>query len=65
MELDNGDLMVSNIDGRISLVRAGTTDATHINTELASQGPGIAPAGGGAVYVADWGTNSLYFLEPD
>lgn len=104
VELDNGDLMVSNINGGISLVRAGTTVATHINTELASPAPGIAPAGGDAVYVADyggstidqiardgtrttiadgfasptsitvapdgrltiadWGTNSLYFLEP-
>ncbi|MQM28512.1 NHL repeat-containing protein [Glycomyces albidus] len=65
VELDNGDLMVSNIDGGVSHVPAGETEAVHVNTELASPGPGIAPAGGNAVYVVDYGGSTVDMIEPD
>jgi sugar lactone lactonase YvrE len=64
VELDNGDLMVSNINGGVSLVSGGT-EAEHVNTELSSPGPGIAPAGGDAVYVVDYGGTTVDMIEPD
>jgi sugar lactone lactonase YvrE len=64
VELDNGDLMVSNIDGGVSLVSGGT-EAEHVNTDLASPGPGIAPAGGDAVYVVDYGGSTVEMIRPD
>lgn len=64
VELANGDLMVSNINGGVSLVSGGT-EAEHVNTELASPGPGIAPAGGDAVYVVDYGGSTVDMIEPD
>lgn len=65
VELDNGDLMVSNIAGGVSHVPAGETEAVHVNTELSSPGPGIAPAGGNAVYVVDYGGSTVDMIEPD
>ncbi len=66
-ELDNGDLMVSNINGGVSLVplASGDSAAQHVNTDLASPGPGIASAGGNAVYVVDYGGSTVDRIEPD
>jgi len=64
VELENGDLMVSNINGGVSLVSGGT-EAEHVNTELSSPGPGIAPAGGDAVYVVDYGGSTVDMIQPD
>ncbi|WP_460820704.1 NHL repeat-containing protein [Microlunatus parietis] len=64
VELDNGDLMISNINGGVSLVSGGP-EAVTVNNELASPGPGIAPAGGDAVYVVDYGGTTVDLIEPD
>jgi sugar lactone lactonase YvrE len=64
VELDNGDLMISNLNGGVSRVSSGT-EAEVVNTELASPGPGIAPAGGKAVYVVDYGGTTVDLIEPD
>lgn len=58
VELPNGDLLVSNITGGISLVSGGKKART-INTELNSPGPGIVSAGEDAVYVVDYGGTTL------
>ena len=58
VELANGDLLVSNIAGGISLVVSGQKART-INTELGSPGPGIVTAGADAVYVVDYGGTTV------
>ena len=63
-ELSNGDLLVSNISGGISLV-SGNTISRTINTELASPGPGIVPAGGDAAYVVDYGGTTVSRMNSD
>jgi hypothetical protein len=44
VELPNGDLLVSNIAGGISLV-SGSLRVRTVNSELRSPGPGIVRAG--------------------
>lgn len=58
MELSNGDYLVSNITGGISLV-SGSLRARTINTDLASPGPGIVRAGADSVYVVDYGGTTV------
>lgn len=56
--MPNGDLLVSNIAGGISLVSGGR-QARTINTELSSPGPGIVVADADAAYVVDYGGTTV------
>lgn len=58
VELANGDLMVSNIAGGISLI-SGSIHARTINTDLRSPAPGIARASDDSAYVLDYGGTTV------
>lgn len=62
IELPNGDLLVSNIAGGISLV-SGSTQARTINSDLRSPGPGIIRAGTDAAYVVDYGGTTVSRID--
>ena len=59
VELPNGDLLVSNISGGISLVSGSSPRARTINSDLGSPGPGVVRAGTDSAYVVDYGGTTV------